>query len=202
MSRVGRFNLDFDVLSQTKEWDKETQDVVTSRTSNDVPPLTLRQHELDTLTSICSILLGDDRSDILAFVISHIDTKMRIGIGESERNINMPPFQLLVHKGIQAWNTFCSSKHGHEFAAMDSQIQLDFITSLIVSPVPFQVANYEIQSKDFLDRIHTEAVSAYFSHPTIWSEIGYAGPAYPRGYVRIERGLTDPWEAKSPHAHS
>lgn len=40
------------------------------------------------------------------------------------------------------------------------------------------------------------AVEAHASHPAVWSEMGYAGPAYPRGYYRIERGLTDPWEPR------
>jgi len=31
----------------------------------------------------------------------------------------------------------------------------------------------------------------------VWSEMGYGGPAYPRGYYRIEAGVTDPWEAKA-----
>ena len=53
-----------------------------------------------------------------------------------------------------------------------------------------------IPVKDFMQKILSEAMSAYYSHPTIWSDIGYAGPAYPRGYVRSEIGLTDPWEAK------
>ncbi|TGV05575.1 gluconate 2-dehydrogenase subunit 3 family protein, partial [Mesorhizobium sp. M00.F.Ca.ET.186.01.1.1] len=26
---------------------------------------------------------------------------------------------------------------------------------------------------------------------------GSGGPAYPRGYVQEEKGLTDPWEAKA-----
>lgn len=38
-----------------------------------------------------------------------------------------------------------------------------------------------------------------YPHPRVWSEIGYAGPAYPRGYVRTQLGQLDPWEAKAEH---
>ncbi|WP_369127188.1 hypothetical protein [Paenibacillus antri] len=38
-------------------------------------------------------------------------------------------------------------------------------------------------------------LEAYYSHPAVWSEIGYGGPAYPRGYVRTQLGQLDPWEA-------
>jgi hypothetical protein len=41
----------------------------------------------------------------------------------------------------------------------------------------------------------TMTLEAYYSHPNVWSEIGYGGPAYPRGYVRTQLGQSDPWEA-------
>ncbi len=40
---------------------------------------------------------------------------------------------------------------------------------------------------------------AYYSHLVAWSEIGYGGPAYPRGYVRTQMGQLDPWEAQPEH---
>jgi hypothetical protein len=39
-----------------------------------------------------------------------------------------------------------------------------------------------------------DCVSAYYSHPWAWDEIGFGGPAYPRGYMRLENGLPEPWE--------
>jgi hypothetical protein len=39
-----------------------------------------------------------------------------------------------------------------------------------------------------------DAVSAYYAHPWAWDEIGFGGPAYPRGYMRLEKGMREPWE--------
>ena len=41
---------------------------------------------------------------------------------------------------------------------------------------------------------------AYYSHPWAWNEIGFPGPAYPRGYARfgsphLRHGETETWEA-------
>ncbi|MHA7959261.1 GMC family oxidoreductase [Streptomyces sp. L500] len=36
--------------------------------------------------------------------------------------------------------------------------------------------------------------TAFYSHPWAWNEIGYGGPAYPRGYMRLGLGLREPWE--------
>ncbi len=44
-------------------------------------------------------------------------------------------------------------------------------------------------------RVRADAVKAYYAHPTAWSEIGFGGPASPRGYVRMDFDRRDPWEA-------
>ena len=38
-------------------------------------------------------------------------------------------------------------------------------------------------------------VPALYSHPKAWNEIGFGGPASPRGYVRLDGDRPDPWEA-------
>ena len=38
------------------------------------------------------------------------------------------------------------------------------------------------------------ALSAFYSHPWAWNEIGFGGPAYPRGYARMGVGLSEAWE--------
>lgn len=39
------------------------------------------------------------------------------------------------------------------------------------------------------------ACNAFYSHPWSWNEIGFGGPAYPRGYMRLGIGLREPWES-------
>ena len=38
------------------------------------------------------------------------------------------------------------------------------------------------------------ACTAFYSHPWAWNEIGFPGPAYPRGYVDLGVGGRDHWE--------
>jgi hypothetical protein len=42
------------------------------------------------------------------------------------------------------------------------------------------------------------ALSEFYSHPWAWNEIGFGGPAYPRGYMRLSAGPTgrEPYEAR------
>ena len=37
-------------------------------------------------------------------------------------------------------------------------------------------------------------LSAFYSHPWAWNEIGFGGPAYPRGYARVGVGQRENWE--------
>jgi hypothetical protein len=47
----------------------------------------------------------------------------------------------------------------------------------------------------FEKRLLHDIVSSYYAHPAAWSEIGFGGPASPRGYVRMYFDRRDPWEA-------
>ncbi|HEX4245285.1 MAG TPA: gluconate 2-dehydrogenase subunit 3 family protein, partial [Acidimicrobiales bacterium] len=38
------------------------------------------------------------------------------------------------------------------------------------------------------------ACEAFYSHPWAWNEIGFGGPAYPRGYKNLGIGRREPWE--------
>ena len=38
------------------------------------------------------------------------------------------------------------------------------------------------------------ACTAFYSHPWAWNEIGFPGPAYPRGYLNPGVNARDRWE--------
>jgi hypothetical protein len=47
----------------------------------------------------------------------------------------------------------------------------------------------------FTSVLLNEVVGVYYAHPAAWSEIGFGGPAAPRGYVRMQTNRRDSWEA-------
>jgi hypothetical protein len=47
----------------------------------------------------------------------------------------------------------------------------------------------------FKHRVTPDITHAYYAHPVAWNEIGFGGPASPRGYVRMALDRRDPWEA-------
>lgn len=43
------------------------------------------------------------------------------------------------------------------------------------------------------------AATAFYSHPWAWDEIGFAGPAYPRGYKNLGLDKLEPFEVPDAH---
>ena len=44
------------------------------------------------------------------------------------------------------------------------------------------------------------ACAAFYAHPWAWNEIGFGGPAYPRGYKNIGFDSREPWEKRERDA--
>jgi len=45
------------------------------------------------------------------------------------------------------------------------------------------------------------ACTAFYAHPWAWNEIGFGGPAYPRGYKNLGLDRREPWERSGRDAH-
>ena len=43
------------------------------------------------------------------------------------------------------------------------------------------------------------ACTAFYSHPLAWNEIGFSGPAYPRGYKNPGIDAREPFEVRDTH---
>lgn len=190
---------DFGVMDQKEHWDPHTREIVEKRFQTDTPK-TLTQLEAATLYQLCSVLLHEARDHVLHYVVHHFDMKLSSDIGESQRKKGVPKEPVLIREGLRALDRYCTVDYGALFAGLEDGIQHMIVDRLMRDEIPLEADGIRIPAKDLFSKILTEAVSAYYSHPNIWSEIGYAGPAYPRGYVRSEMGLTDPWEAKSRDA--
>jgi hypothetical protein len=47
-----------------------------------------------------------------------------------------------------------------------------------------------------------QITGVYYAHPYAWDEIGFGGPAYPRGYFALNNGYPEPWEPREASEHS
>jgi hypothetical protein len=192
MKRLTRYP-SYNVMNEQQEWDDHTRKILNSRlqTSGDHTYLTVVEAEM--LRAWCSLLMDDDRPEIIQFVLDHIDQSLTSG-EESQRKPGIPPAQVLVRQGLKALETACESIHTELFFHLKEEQKKQVMEEISQGEaVPHQVWR-DVPQQVFFQKLLTLSIEAYYSHPEIWSEIGFGGPAYPRGYVRMDQ--LDPWEAK------
>lgn len=187
----------FDILSQKKEWDPHTREIVLKRLGPFPELQFLSEQEADMVRVITKHLVYEERDEIIDFVIHHLDQKLNSNIGESQRSPQAPAAKDLIRWGLAALNQVALDHYDEAFVKLVEKKQFEILAALQQGQVPMVPDWSKVPQQDLFKKLLSEIVPAYYSHPTVWSEIGYGGPAYPRGYYRIEFGLTDPWEAKS-----
>lgn len=188
----------FDVLDERAAWDEYSRSTVQKRLDAAAPAL-LTEHEVTTLRAVVANLLFESRPQVIDFVISNMDERLSAPIGESERKPNVPPQDVLIRQGLAFLDAVANhwEKAPRPFHESEPSRQALIMKTLQKGKHLAPPGAPAVPQKDLFKKLLQLAVEAYASHPDVWSEIGYAGPAYPRGYYRIEVGLTDPWEARS-----
>lgn len=165
---------EFDVMRSADEWDERTRAIVEERLKNPEPLQFFKPDQSEALQAAAKVLLAEDDPWLLKKVVELIDRQFEKGEGEGYRPRTQPKDHHLWQDGLASL--------GADFAGAPPQIQNGRITAL------------QGENPTFFKALHKELLSAYCSLPQVWSFMGYCGPAFPRGYVRVELGLRDPWE--------
>lgn len=183
-------------MNERDQWDGHTQSIVASRLVRDRQYSFLTTVEAEILRAWCSLLMNDDRGEVIQYVLSHIDKTLSQSIGEGQRKSGVPKAQVLVREGLKAIQEAARMSDSQAFFHLEEAKQKQLMGAISEGSWPHTELWEGIPQKELFQKLMTMTVEAYYSHPTIWSEIGYGGPAYPRGYVRGQIGQLDPWEAK------
>lgn len=189
----------FSTLSQQKFWDAKTRAVVLERVQK-IPEIRFfTPEEAALLEAICDrVLPQDDRdADHRIPIVPQIDQRLYENSHEGYRYDNMPPDGEAFRLGMQAIDEMARQEHGRGFRELDALQQEELLQSLHRAK---PAAAHEIWKRMPVDRfwmlLVSDCVDAYYSHPYAWDEIGFGGPAYPRAYMRLERGEAEPWEVE------
>lgn len=187
----------FDVMNEQDAWDDHTQSVVTGRLATKDRFRFLTDNETAALAVICGLLLDDSSPEVLRYVIHHIDSTLRSSPGEGQRKAGVPQEKLLIRQGLHALDESARHLYSDPFPMLDKAEQTELLHAVSKGGAEPASAWNGTPQKPFFEKLMSLTIESYCSHPKVWSEIGYAGPAYPRGYVRVQLGQLDPWEAKT-----
>jgi hypothetical protein len=187
----------YSTLEQRDSWDEATRDVVTERVAS-VPAIRFfGPNEAGLLQAVVDHLLPqDDRVPEKRIpIIEAIDERLYKNELNGFRYDNMPPDRDAYLLGLRAIEAMAQERFKLPFVELSTLPQELILKSLHDGkPDPEVTIWRKLPVHRFWALILEDCVEAYYSHPLAWDEIGYGGPAYPRGYMRLENGMPEPWE--------
>jgi len=183
---------DYDVLDEIADWDDLTRGVVLKRL-NDVPSRHFfTEAEWDALTAFCDVVLAQD-SDPRIPVVAYIDEKLHAGRLDGYQYADMPDDRdtwRLVARGL---DQVAEAKGAASYALASAEVRQEIAGEFSEAKVTGGAWD-EVNVARAFAVVMRSALAAFYSHPWAWNEIGFGGPAYPRGYARLGIGVSESWE--------
>lgn len=177
----------YDVLAKrnTPSWNEPTRR----------EPRFFTEQEYATVTALADRITPQPKDRPPIPVASLIDERLRLDQQDGFRAPTMPRHQEAWHLGLLALDAEARTAFGKAFRDLTAPRQDDLITRLQIGEMHDPAWEGMAPKTFFEQRVLRDIDFAYWSHPTAWSEIGWGGPASPRGYVRMGYDTRDPWEA-------
>jgi Gluconate 2-dehydrogenase subunit 3 len=186
---------DWDVLSQQRHWDEVTRSVVLDRVEN-VPSIEFfSPSEVDTLKAFCDVATAQDAEPRIP-VLAYVDEKLGAGKRDGWQYYDLPDDGELWQRVARGLDEEAQRLSFASFGEAPLETQTGIVHR-------FNQAELHGGVWDGLNVarawkvVMRYVVQAYYSHPWAWNEIGFGGPAYPRGYGAFgspELGEQESWE--------
>jgi len=184
---------DYNVLDEADHWDEVTRQVVLDRVDK-VPEIRFfTAQEAACLGALCDMVMAQDRDPRIP-VLNMVDAKMFEGKLDGYRYADMPDDRETwrrVARGLDA----AAVQHGvtNGFAQAPTDVQHEIVQAFSEGKLHGEVWD-ELPCSNAWSVVTRGILSEFYSHPWAWNEIGFGGPAYPRGYMRFGQGQREHWE--------
>jgi hypothetical protein len=187
----GRFP-GYDVLDEVDHWDDVTAGVVLARLAPITELSFFTMEENAVAAPLCDLLLAQDGEPRIP-VVALIDQRLALGETDGWHYDDLPEdadaWRLtLAHLGSDA-----EAECGNRFDAASREQQAGLIQR--VQDLAKASQRWHGLNAGHVWSLWTRYVcTAFYSHPWAWNEIGFGGPAYPRGYKNRRIDGREPFE--------
>jgi len=191
----------YDVLSKwhSPSWNEQTRQIISARL-DDVPERRfLSEAEWALLEAVCARLMPQPDRAAPVPIAPFVDQKLAENQGDGYRYADMPPMREAWRRGLAAIEAESRERYGASFAELPEADQDELLKAIEAGRVDGEHWRGLPPKRFFKALLVKQVVTIYYAHPSAWSEIGFGGPASPRGYVRLGFDERDPWEAKAGH---
>ena len=187
----------YDVLAKSAgpSWNEKTREVIARRLSIGEGPQFFTAHEFAIVSAVAARIVPQPATRPPIPVAILVDCRLHEGISDGYRIAGMPRDGDAWRLGLKALDAEARTAYGEQFAGISEGDQDALLRRAEAGELNLPEWGTMRSSDFFKHRLARDIVLAYYSHPIAWSEIGWGGPASPRGYVRLDFNERDPWEA-------
>jgi hypothetical protein len=187
----------YDVLAKrrTPSWNEKTREVINHRLVVPREPRFLSPELFAVLDAACRRIVPQPSDRPPVPLAAYVDTKLYERKLDGFRYAQMPEQGEAYRQGLAGLEEAAKAQHACAFTALTQEAQDDILSQAQQDKLSGGAWGGMSSEMFFKHRLMLDTVSAYYAHPTAWSEMGFGGPASPRGYVRMKLDRRDPWEA-------
>ncbi|WP_029136930.1 gluconate 2-dehydrogenase subunit 3 family protein [Nakamurella lactea] len=176
----GRFP-GFDVVERADDWDALTAGTVLARLGPAAATVFFTETEAGIAGALLDRLLAQDGEPRIP-VLALIDARLAAGETDGWHYDDLPEDGQAWRDTLRYLESDASSRYGTGFA--ETQVRRQ---TVLIQQVQDLAAASECWHGLPAERVWSlwtrYACTAFYSHPWAWNEIGFSGPAYPRGYL-------------------
>ncbi len=187
----------YDILRKwnTPSYNQITREVLAERLAAVPQRRFLDEEEWRLLQAICDRLVPQpDRTEPVP-ITPFVDAALAENRSNGTRFAGIPAMREAWRKGLAAIRAEATALHGTDFGNLDPHLQDALLYRINDGNADPAHWSGMPSQRFFRSVMLKEVLAIYYAHPAAQSEIGFGGPAAPRGYVRLAADRMDPWEA-------
>jgi hypothetical protein len=186
----------YDVMAKrwTLSWNEATRETIDRRLAIPREPRFFTAEEWRTLTAVCARIMPQPLDRPPVPLPAFVDQKITDGLLDGYRLAQMPPQGEAWRRGLAALEQESRGKHDERFDQLTGPEQDELLGRMQKGDLTGPAWGGMPCKLFFEHRVIPDIVHAYYAHPVAWNEIGFSGPASPRGHVRMGLNRRDPWD--------
>ncbi len=193
----GRF-AGFDVLARADQWDQVTAGAVLSRLALPAGLAYFTPAEVGVAKPMLDLLLAQDGEPRVP-VLAMIDARLAIDETDGWHYDDMPEDGQAWRDSLAGLDADAHARYHAGFAELDGRRQARLLQD--VQDLAERGEGWHGISAGHIWSLWTRfACTAFYSHPWAWNEIGFPGPAYPRGYLNPGINARESFEVDDRHS--
>jgi hypothetical protein len=188
-SRPSRFP-GFDVLDEVDRWDAVTAGVVLARLTPSPELSFFTGVEQAAAEALCDQLLAQHDEPRVP-VAALIDVRLATGETDGWHYADMPEDAEAWRQTLAFLDDDATRQYGTAFGELTSDQQAGIVQA--IQDLGTQ-RWHDLPANQVWSLWTRYACTAFYSHPWAWNEMGFPGPAYPRGYKNMGLDKREPFE--------